>query len=60
MKERVCKDDQIRLIMECRQSRRSDYQWHEKWYVYPAKKHSMRRTINVAEKEKCIFVIFKL
>lgn len=27
MSKRVCKDDQIRLIMECRQSGLSDYQW---------------------------------
>ena len=27
MCKRVCKDDQIRLIMECRQSGLSDYQW---------------------------------
>ena len=27
MSKRVCKDDQIRLIMECRQSWLSDYQW---------------------------------
>ncbi len=29
MSKRVCKDDQIRLIMECRQSGLSDYQWCE-------------------------------
>ena len=27
MSKRVCKDDQIRLIMECRKSGLSDYQW---------------------------------
>ena len=26
MNKRVCKDDQIKLIMECRQSELSDYQ----------------------------------
>mgnify|MGYP004522398777 CR=1 FL=1 len=30
MNKRVCKEDQIRLIMECRQSGLSDYQWCEK------------------------------
>ena len=27
MSKRVCKDDQIRLIMECRQSGLADHQW---------------------------------
>ena len=27
MRNYVCKDDQIRFIMECRQSGLSDYQW---------------------------------
>ena len=35
MKKRVCKADQIRLIMECRQSGLSDYQWCEKNGIYP-------------------------
>ena len=29
MSARVCKKDQIRLVMECRQSGLSDYQWCE-------------------------------
>ena len=35
MKQRVCKDDQIKLIMECRQSGHSDYQWCEKNGIHP-------------------------
>lgn len=35
MKQRVCKDDQIRLIMECRQSGLSDYQWCKKNGIHP-------------------------
>ena len=35
MKKRVCKADQIRLIMEYRQSGLSDYQWCEKNGIYP-------------------------
>lgn len=35
MSKRVCKDDQIRLIIECRQSGLSDYQWCEQNGVYP-------------------------
>ena len=35
MKQRVCKDDQIKLIMECRRSGLSDYQWCEKNGIYP-------------------------
>lgn len=35
MSKRICKDDQIRLIMECRQSGLSDYQWCEQNGVYP-------------------------
>lgn len=35
MKQRVCKDDQIKLIMECRQSGLSDYQWCEKNGIHP-------------------------
>lgn len=35
MKKRVCKVDQIRLIMECRQSGLSDYQWCEKNGIHP-------------------------
>ena len=35
MKKRVCKADQIRLIMECRQSGLSDYQWCEKNGIHP-------------------------
>ena len=35
MKKRVCKADRIRLIMECRQSGLSDYQWCEKNGIHP-------------------------
>lgn len=35
MNQRVYKDDQIKLIMECRQSGLSDYQWCEQNGVYP-------------------------
>ncbi len=35
MNKRVCKEDQIRLIMECRQSGLSDYQWCEKNAIHP-------------------------
>lgn len=35
MKQRVCKAEQIKLIMECRQSGLSDYQWCEKNGIYP-------------------------
>lgn len=35
MKQRVCKADQIKLIMECRQSGLSDYQWCEKNGIHP-------------------------
>ena len=35
MSKRVCKEDQIRLIMECRQSGLSDFQWCEQNGVYP-------------------------
>ena len=35
MKKRVCKAVQIRLIMECRQSGLSDYQWCEKNGIHP-------------------------
>ena len=35
MKQRVCKDDQIKLIMECRQSGLPDYQWCEKNGIHP-------------------------
>lgn len=35
MKQRVCKEDQIKLIMECRRSGLSDYQWCEKNGVHP-------------------------
>lgn len=35
MKQRVCKDDQIKLIMECRQSGLSDYQWCEQNGIHP-------------------------
>ena len=35
MKKRVFKVDQIRLIMECRQSGLSDYQWCEKNGIHP-------------------------
>lgn len=33
---RVSKDEQIRLIMECRQSGLSDYQWCKANNIYPA------------------------
>ncbi len=35
MKQRVCKEDQIKLIMECRRSGLSDYQWCEKNGIHP-------------------------
>lgn len=35
MRKRVCKDDQIRLIMECRQSGLSDYQWCKQNGIHP-------------------------
>ena len=35
MSKRVCKEDQIRLIMECRQSGLSDFQWCEQNGVHP-------------------------
>ena len=35
MGKRVCKDDQIRLIMECRQSGLSDYQWCKQNGIHP-------------------------
>lgn len=35
MNNRVCKEDQIRLIMECRKSGLSDYQWCEKNGIHP-------------------------
>ena len=35
MKQHVCKDDQFKLIMECRQSGLSDYQWCEKNGIHP-------------------------
>ena len=35
MNSRVCKEDQIRLIMECRKSGLSDYQWCEKNGIHP-------------------------
>lgn len=35
MSKRVCKDDQIRLIMECRQSGLSDYQWCKQSGIHP-------------------------
>lgn len=35
MGNRVSKDDQIRLIMECRRSGLSDYQWCELNGIYP-------------------------
>ena len=35
MSKRVCKDDQIRLIMECRQSGLSDYQWCKQNGIHP-------------------------
>lgn len=36
MSKRVCKDDQIRLIMECRPSGLSDYQWCKQNDIHPA------------------------
>ena len=35
MCKRVCKDDQIRLIMECRKSGLSDYQWCKQNGIHP-------------------------
>ena len=35
MNKRVCKDDQIQLIMECRQSGLSDYQWCKQNGIHP-------------------------
>ena len=35
MSKRVCKDDQSRLIMECRQSGLSDYQWCKQNGIHP-------------------------
>ena len=35
MSKRVCKEDQIRLITECRQSGLSDYQWCEQNGIHP-------------------------
>jgi len=35
MRNGVCKADQINLIMECRQSGLSDYQWCEQNGIYP-------------------------
>ncbi len=35
MNKRVCKDDQIKLIMKCRQSGLSDYQWCEQNGIHP-------------------------
>ena len=35
MSKRVCKDDQIRLIMECHQSGLSDYQWCKQNGIHP-------------------------
>ncbi|MDD7521159.1 MAG: IS66 family insertion sequence element accessory protein TnpB [Lachnospiraceae bacterium] len=35
MSKRVCKDDQIQLIMECRQSGLSDYQWCKQNGIHP-------------------------
>ena len=35
MKQRVFKEDQIKLIMECRQSGLSDYQWCEQNGIHP-------------------------
>lgn len=35
MSKRVCKDDQIRLIMECRKSGLSDYQWCKQNGIHP-------------------------
>ena len=35
MNKRVCKADQIKLIMECRQSGLSDYQWCRKQGINP-------------------------
>lgn len=35
MSKRICKDDQVRLIMECRQSGLSDYQWCRQNGIHP-------------------------
>lgn len=34
MSNRVCKEEQVKLIMECRQSGLSDYQWCEQNGIY--------------------------
>ena len=36
MKQRVCRNNQIKLIMECRQSGLSDYRWCEKNRIHPS------------------------
>ena len=36
MSKRVCKDDQILLIMECRKSGLADYQWCKQNGIYPS------------------------
>ena len=35
MGKRICKDNQIRLIMECRQSGLSDYRWCKQNGIHP-------------------------
>lgn len=35
MSKRVCKEEQVRLIIECRQSGLSDYQWCEQNGIHP-------------------------
>lgn len=35
MSKRIFKDEQIRLIMECRQSGLTDYQWCEQNDIHP-------------------------
>lgn len=37
MCNRVCKEDQLKLIMECRRRDLSNYQWCEQNGIYPGK-----------------------
>ena len=40
MNNRVCKKEQLRLIMECRKSGLSDYQWCEQNGIRPGSFHN--------------------
>ncbi len=42
MSKRVCKEDQIRLITECRQNGLSDYQWCEQNGIHPDNFYKLR------------------